>query len=521
MEESNIRIKRAIISCWDKTGLLPLANKLAENGVEILSSGGTARFLQENGIPVTLVEDVTGFPEMLDGRVKTLHPHIHGAILARRTEAHLQELAARGIQPLDLVVVNLYPFLEKLQEGKTALEEMLEAIDIGGPTLLRAAAKNFRHVVALFHPHQYREFLELYQAHEGGIPVAQSRRWAAEVFFHISYYDARIASFLTPEERARPLPGFLGKHLVKEADLRYGENPHQRAALYQFYPLEEKRGASLEQLGGKEMSFNNYVDVAAAADLVREFSEPGIAIIKHTNPCGAAVADNLAEAFQRALAGDPLSAFGGIIAANRVVDAVTAENIVKTFFECVIAPDFSADALQVLKKKKNLRILRTNLFSRERRLRDYRYTDLGVLVQEVDRKDLDAGQLQSVGSREPDEREREDLYFAWKIVKHVKSNAIVFVKDRQLLGVGAGQMSRVDAVKLAKMKAAEAGHSLAGAVMASDAFFPFPDGVEVAAEAGIRAVIQPGGSIRDQEVIKTARNLGMAMLLTGIRHFKH
>ncbi len=514
-----IEIKRALISCWDKTGLLPFATALVGQGVEIVSSGGTARFLKENGLPVTEVSEVTRFPELLDGRVKTLHPAIHGGILARRIPEHLQQLEAQGIQPIDLVVVNLYPFLSMREKAELTTEEMVEFIDIGGPTMLRAAAKNFRHVVALHQPAQYQPFLESWKSHDYRFPVTESRKLAAEIFFTTAYYDAQIADYLTEQEEEEGFLEQISFFFQKEKNLRYGENPHQRAALYRPMTTGERKVP--EQLWGREMSFNNYVDVSAAAALAQEFQEPFVAIIKHTNPCGAASAASVSEAFDRALAGDPLSAFGGIVATNRPVDEATAEKIAASFYECVIAPEYHPGALKILQKKKNLRLLRHVPSGQEAKVPEAKFLPFGMLLQEPDTLDWVEEKLESVGARQPEKREREDLFWAWKVVKYVKSNAIVLVKNRQVLGVGAGQMSRVDAVKIAISKAREAGHNLQGAVLASDAFFPFPDGVEVAAEAGVSAIIQPGGSIRDAQVVETARKLNLAMLLTHIRHFKH
>jgi len=513
-----IKIKRALFSCWDKTGIAELARTLHNAGVEIISSGGTAQHLIDHGVSVKKVEEITGFPEILDGRVKTLHPLIHGAILARRTPDHLSQLREHHIQPLDMVVVNLYPFLHYVDSGQDE-SEMIELIDIGGPAMLRAAAKNFTYVVALHQPDQYREFLQVWEESSGEIPLSYRKKWAVQAFFYTSYYDVQISTYFASQMDSEGFPQYLSQFYEKKKDLRYGENPHQSAALYQPFDLPEL--PDLEQLWGKEMSFNNYGDVVAAFQLVSEFDEPAAVVVKHTNPCGAAIASQLSEAFQRALAGDPMSAFGGIIACNREVDQSTAEIISQSFFECIIAPNYSEVAFSLLKKKKNLRVLRPKNWPDASQGMEMKHLPIGILVQNADAVDYDSDRLQVVTERPPDSREKDDLLFAWKVVKYVKSNAIVFVKDRQLIGVGAGQMSRVDAVKLARQKAKEAGHELAGAVMASDAFFPFRDGIDRAAEFGITAVIQPGGSIRDQEVREAANQYKMAMLFTGIRHFKH
>ena len=516
-----IPIKRALISCWEKSGISELAGELSAAGVEIVSSGGTAKHLSEKGIPVTKVEEITGFPEMLDGRVKTLHPFIHGAILARRTSEHLAQLQAQGIAPFDLVVVNLYPFLSHTKDRNLSMEEMVELIDIGGPAMLRAAAKNFENVAVLHRPEQYDQFLEAFRKNGGKIPFSLRQQLATEAFFYSAYYDSQIAQYLDTPAEDGGLSNRLTQFYWGKKPLRYGENPHQSAALYRMFTPAGNDEFPLEQFSGKEMSFNNYVDVEAAYNLIGEFSEPVVAIIKHTNPCGVAVGDVLRETFERALATDPMSAFGGIIAANREIDRDTAEGIHRSFYECVIAPGYSTEALEILRKKKNLRVLKKEISAAKNGNYTYKYLDIGLLIQEADTIDYDPAKIRSVGAREPETGEQEDLFFAWNIVKHVKSNAIVFVKNRQLLGVGAGQMSRVDAVKLAESKARQAGHDLRGAVMASDAFFPFRDGVDAAASAGITAVIQPGGSIRDSEVIEATRQHGMAMLLTGLRHFKH
>ncbi len=520
MEEKNIRIKRALFSCWNKEGLAELAQVLVNNGVTIISSGGTSRYLKEHNIAVTEVDELTGFPEFLDGRVKTLHPAVHGGILARRTSRHLDQLRDHNIEPIDLVVVNLYPFLDKVNEAGKDFMEMVELIDIGGPAMVRAAAKNFENVAVLHQPVQYQEFIDLYRAADGTIPYQNRKKWAADAFFYTAYYDSQISAYL--DDNGPVLPQRFSSFFEKKQDLRYGENPHQEAAFYQKFKAGSAGEGGLTQLWGKEMSFNNFVDVSAAAAVAQEFESPFVAIIKHTNPCGAASGKTLPDAFGRALAGDPLSAYGGIVAANRTIDAPTAELIIASFYECLIAPAYSDDALEILKKKKNLRVLVQDPVQHTGgRHLDYKNLEFGTLVQQSDTLTFDPEKIESVGSRAADERELADLYFAWTIVKHVKSNAIVFVKNGQVLGVGAGQMSRVDAVMLAGEKARHAGHDLKGAVMASDAFFPFPDGVEEAVKVGITAVIQPGGSVRDELVINAAREAGIAMLFTKIRHFKH
>jgi phosphoribosylaminoimidazolecarboxamide formyltransferase/IMP cyclohydrolase len=516
-----IIIKKALISCWDKTGLLEIGNKLYQHGIEIISTGGTAKFFIDNNIPVTKVEDVTGFKTILDGRVKSLHPLIHGAILARRTPEHLLQLKESGIEPIDLVIINLYPFIDRLQSGKSDLMQMVEFIDIGGPAMLRAAAKNFENVVTLHHPGQYQKFLKTWEENNYTIPISSSQKNAADTFFYTAYYDSQISSYLDSQISSNSLPSRFSQFYIKEKDLRYGENPHQNAALYKSFNNYSEAKSIIEQLWGKEMSYNNYVDTNAAALLVYEFQEPAVGIIKHTNPCGMAVDKKLTHAFQKALAGDPVSAYGGIIASNRAIDKETAVLIGKTFFECVIATDFNPQALEVLQKRKNLRLLKIIFSLLDFQDFEYRFLPVGLLSQEQDKLTLDKKVLRVVSTREPDAQERKDLLFAWKVVKHVKSNAIVYAKNGQVVGVGAGQMSRVDSVRLAGQKARQFKHELKGAVMASDAFFPFRDGVDEAAKMGITAVIQPGGSIRDKEVCEAVDENNMAMLFTGFRHFKH
>ncbi len=517
MSES-FTLQRALISCWDKSGLPELAKALREKDVEIVSSGGTSEFLKKAGVEVTPVEEITGFPEILDGRVKTLHPHIHAAILARRDEKHLHQLKELGISPIDLVVVNLYPFVQNLSEAKS-VADMIELIDIGGPTMLRAAAKNHDDVAVLHHPGQYAEFIEVWKNNRFKIPRDYSRNLASELFFHTSYYDSKIAMFLASQMSDSDFPQQFAQFYSKRKDLRYGENPHQRAAIYDSVTDDITKGA-LDVLWGKEMSYNNYVDIVAAGAIVEEFTEPAVAVVKHTNPCGAAVSDELADAFRYARSGDPVSAYGGIVASNRTLDEKTAALIVETFFECVIAPGYTESALNILKGKKNLRIIRKNT-SLQKIKREFKLLPVGLLAQDADNMLYDSDKMVTVTDRKPDSQEEADLLFAWKIVKHVKSNAIVFARDNRLLGVGAGQMSRVDSVRIAGMKAKEAGHQLQGAVMASDAFFPFRDGIDEAARLGIRAVIQPGGSVRDQEVIDACNENNITMKFTGIRHFKH
>ncbi len=505
---------RAIISVWDKTGVENLARGLAELGVEIFSTGGTKKGLEAAGIPVRGVAELTGFPEILGGRVKTLHPAVHGGILARRDlPQHMEELARNRIQTIDLVVVNLYPFLQTISRPGVTLEEALENIDIGGPTLLRAAAKNFPHVLVVVDPADYESLLE--KIRQGEVGLEERRRLAAKAFQHVAYYDTAISGYLRQEGE---FPEELTVGLGKLMPLRYGENPHQQAALYG--EVGKRWGiTSARQLWGKELSFNNFLDADAAWGVVNEFAEPTVAIIKHTNPCGLASRSNLAEAYRRALSGDPLSAFGGIVASNRKLTAEAAREIVKTFYEIVVAPGFESEALEVLRGKKDLRVLDMSEAGAAPEVDlDFRRISGGFLIQTRDNFSVEKLTLRTVTQREPRQDELRDLLFAWRIVKHVKSNAIVLVKDSMLVGMGAGQPSRVDSVEIALKKAGERSR---GSVLASDAMFPFPDGVEVAAGGGVTAVIQPGGSVRDKEVIEAANKNSLAMVFTGVRHFRH
>jgi phosphoribosylaminoimidazolecarboxamide formyltransferase/IMP cyclohydrolase len=518
-------IRRAILSVYDKDGIVPLARGLAARGVELLSTGGTARLLLEEGLEIHRIADLTGVPEMLDGRVKTLHPKVHAGILALRSrEAHMDDLERQGIEPVDLVVVNLYPFEQTARMEGIGLEEIVEMIDIGGPTMVRAAAKNFRHVGVIVDPRDYPSVLdEIGDA--GGLSAETRFRLAHKAFRHTASYDTAIFSFLSQLEpdgtrkRADSLfPQKLSFEMEKVQDLRYGENPHQRAAFYAEMHGNEATLSSAAQLQGKELSFNNILDLDGAMGAVASLDGCGCVVVKHNNPCGAAVADDPAAAFEGAKAGDPVSAFGGIVAFNRQVDAVTAEALTSMFLEAVIAPGYASDAREILSRKRKLRVLEWG------DLRNYRRSGLdirrlagGFLLQEWDTDDPMA-ELQVATQRAPTDAEWRALQLGWCISRHVKSNAIVFANAERVVGVGAGQMSRVDSVKLAHQKAGDAAR---GAVMASDAFFPFRDGVDAAAEAGVTAVIQPGGSIRDKEVVAAADEHGMAMVLTGRRQFRH
>ncbi len=515
------KITRALISVSDKTGAAEFALGLAALGVEIISTGGTARLLREKGVPVRDVADLTGFPEMLDGRVKTLHPRIHGGVLAIRAKPeHQAALQAHGIEPIDLVAVNLYPFEQVAARPDARFDELIENIDIGGPAMIRSAAKNFEDVTVVVNPADYAPLLE--EARQSGGSISRETRWrlARKAFAATAAYDSVISRAL--EQRAGlEWPQHLSLNYEKAMDLRYGENPHQRAALYQDPAARGQGLAFARQLQGKELSFNNLVDLEAAWRLVEEFDEPATAIIKHTNPCGAAVASALAQSYLDALSVDPVSAFGSVIAFNRPLDGPTAEALSKLFVEAAIAPGFTAQSLERLSAKKNLRLIDMSTTLSDDCGWQLKAIGGGLLVQTPDRLGVNPGEWKRVTVRPPSDDELRALAFAWRVVKHVKSNAIVLARASVLVGVGAGQMSRVDAVRLAVTKARELGHSLQGTVAASDAFFPFPDGLEAAAEAGVTAVVQPGGSVRDQEVIRAADRAGMAMLFTGRRHFRH
>jgi phosphoribosylaminoimidazolecarboxamide formyltransferase / IMP cyclohydrolase len=535
-------IRRALISVSDKTGIVEFARELKSFGVEIISTGGTAKALREAGIEVRDVADVTGFPEMMDGRIKTLHPKIHGALLALRdNDDHLAAMKQHEIEPIDMVVINLYPFEQTVMSG-ASLDEAVEQIDIGGPAMIRSAAKNFRDVAVIVSAEHYPAIREEMKRQQGAISTATRQKLARHAFGLTASYDMRISGHLTSAlleidgarshgifgggggtSSSRVFAGQRMKSLVergmlmlrKKTDLRYGENPHQKAALYEVGWDDGVANAAL--LSGKEMSFNNYVDADAAWQLVCDFEELACAIIKHTNPAGCASGATMEQAYRRALACDPVSAFGGIVAFNRKVDVEAARAVIEIFTEVIIAPDYEEDPLEALKTKKNLRVLRAGEAKVEEGL-EYKQISGGMLVQTRDTHRLMREDLKVVSRRAPSEREIDDLLFAWTVCKHTKSNAIVYARDKQTVGVGAGQMSRVDSVKIGAMRAQLA---IEGSVLASDAFFPFRDGIDEAAKHGIVAVIQPGGSVRDEEVIAAANEHGIAMVFTGIRHFKH
>ena len=520
-------IQRALISVSDKTGVVELARGLHAHGAELLSTGGTQKALEDAGLPVTPVSDYTGFPEMMDGRVKTLHPKIHGGLLALRDDpGHMDAAAEHGIGMIDVVVVNLYPFQERVARPDVTLADAIENIDIGGPSMLRSAAKNHASVAVVVDPADYALVLDELDANDGAITDTTRSYLAQKVFAYTGAYDAAIATYLAGQtENGSPYPEHLTVGFEKVADLRYGENPHQTAAFYRDPASREAGLATAEVIAGKPLSYNNYMDLDAALQLVRDFADPAAAILKHTNPCGAGAGDTIAEAYARALEGDPVSAFGSVQGFNRDVDVALAEQIVqpKTFVEAIVAPGFSPEAVELLQTTcwwgKDLRLLAVGDLGRPRDpMPQMRRVAGGLLVQEFDTGCVPPADWQQVTDRAITDGERDDLIFAWAVCKHVKSNAIVFVRGRTLIGTGAGQMSRVDSSEIAAKKA---GRRARGAVVASDAFFPFRDGVDAAAAAGVTAIIQPGGSKQDEAVIQAANEHGIAMVFTGMRHFRH
>ncbi|MCD6461160.1 MAG: bifunctional phosphoribosylaminoimidazolecarboxamide formyltransferase/IMP cyclohydrolase [Thermoplasmata archaeon] len=513
-----IRVRRAVISVSDKTGIADLGRFLADKGVHLLSSGGTSRVLRDAGVEVEEISSYTGFPEMLDGRIKTLHPRIHGGILARATDEHMAQIRKAGIEPIDMVVVNLYPFRETVEKG-AGYKEAVEQIDIGGPTLVRSAAKNHERVLVVVDPTDYPEVMETLER-EGGIPEEMAKRYAYKAFDHTARYDITIASYLWRQQNPDdPFPPHLNLTFGRAYPLRYGENPHQKGAFYLEEKIPPATVSAARQLHGKQLSFNNILDVDAAVELVKEFSErPTVVEIKHTNPCGIASADTIAEAYRKSHSIDPMSAFGGVVAANRPVDEEMAREMKGVFVECLAAPSFTPGALEILRKKKNIRLLELGALYSTPPYLDYKRVAGGLLVQESNLKTLDWGECRIVTDREPTPQEKKALEYAWRVVKHVKSNAVVYAREDMVVGIGAGQMSRVDSAIIAARKG---GDMVPGSVMASDAFFPFRDAVDAAAEAGITAAIQPGGSIRDHEVIQAANEHDMAMVFTGYRVFRH
>ncbi len=525
MTPGNIKITRALLSVTDKSGLVDFAKALAALGVDLISTGGTHKALTAAGLPVKEISELTGFPEMLDGRVKTLHPRVHGGLLYKRDDPrHVEAITAHGILPIDLVVVNLYAFEKTAADPNVSFGHLVENIDIGGPSMVRSAAKNFEHVAIVTSPASYPELIAELNANNG--TLTRSTRWqlARNAFALTAAYDSAIASTLeqipqAPSSHAgaefdtTSFPAVLRLQYPLAQSLRYGENPHQRAALY-----ADGSGlgvAAAHQLQGKELSYNNIVDLDACWGLAQEFDEPGVAIIKHTNPCGAATGATILEAYQKALAADPVSAFGGVIGINRAVDATAAEEIAKLFVEAIAAPGFTPEAIARFAVKKNLRLVEIKPAPSKPVVKQ---VSGGLLLQDADTGHVKAEELITVTKRQPTDEELQALLFAWRVAKHVKSNAIVYARNGQTIGVGAGQMSRVDAAKFGAQKALL---PLAGCVAASDAFFPFPDGLEVVVKAGATAVIQPGGSVKDQDVIAAADSLGIAMVFTGMRHFRH
>lgn len=513
-------LKRALISVSDKTGIVDLAKEMQRLGIEIVSTGGTAALLQESGVQVTGISDITGFPECLDGRVKTLHPKVHGGLLAiRNNPEHMKQLDELGIEPIDMVVVNLYPFKKTIRKGNVALEEAIENIDIGGPTMLRSAAKNYQDVVVLVDPADYQSVIqELKETDE--VSLKTKFRLSYKVFEHTSHYDTLIQQYMRSKLNEEFFPATLTLTYEKTQDMRYGENPHQKAVFYKEVGACVGCLTAAEQLHGKELSFNNINDAGGALDLLKEFDEPTIVASKHANPCGVGSASSIYDAYKKAYEADPVSIFGGIVASNREIDVETAEAMNKIFLEILIAPSFTEESLKILKKKKNIRLLKLPHISQKLPEGSYDMKKVGggLLVQNINNMLYDEGDIKVVTEKQPTREELETIRFAMKVVKHTKSNAIVVAKDKQTVGVGPGQLNRVTAAKLAIDYGKE---KCKGAVMASDAFFPFPDCVEAAHLAGITAIIQPGGSLRDQESIDACNRYGIAMVFTGMRHFKH
>ncbi len=531
------KIKRAIISVSDKKDIVWFAKELSLRGVEIISTGGTYKLLGQEGIKVIPVVEVTSFPEMLDGRVKTLHPKIHGGILADRNKSeHLRQLDYQKIQPIDMVVVNLYPFKETVSKPGVTRSEAIEQIDIGGPAMVRAAAKNHEHVAVVVNPQRYPEIIREMKERGGEISIETRRLLAVEAFRHTAEYDRMIWEYLSSEVSgsdagvSESSPGELEEDVLfpsrleltydRKAILRYGENPHQSAALYSERPPISASLATAPQLAGPQISFNNLLDADAAWKCALEFSEPACVIVKHNNPCGVAVHQDLSQAYRRAYECDPVSAYGSVIALNRKVTEACASAMKDLFIEVLVAPGYDDDALEILKEKRDLRIISLEGWGYEKcEMRDFRKIDGGLLVQDADRDECDREKMKVVTTREPDDREWRDLLFAWRVCKHVKSNAIVLARNLATVGIGAGQMSRVDAAAIAVEKAGS--DRVSGCAVASDAFFPFPDAVQKVAEAGAVAIIQPGGSIRDKEIIEICNRYQIAMVFTGIRHFRH
>ena len=509
---------RALISVSDKTGIVDFVRGLVDLGWEIISTGGTSKALKESGISVKDVSDITGFPEIMDGRVKTLHPAVHGGLLALRDNSeHMAKIKELGIEPIDLVCVNLYPFEATIAKPEVELHDVIENIDIGGPSMVRSAAKNYRDVIIVVDPGFYPAILDNLRS-QGSLPLELKEDLAVQAYSHTARYDAIISNYLAKKIGSNKESFMNTKTLPldKAQDLRYGENPHQKAIFYKV-PGEYGLG-NIKQLHGKELSFNNFIDLDAAWSIAKEFTKPAVTIIKHTNPCGTALGNNLLDAYNKALSCDPKSAFGSIIGLNKIVDSEVAQEMSKLFVEAVIAPGYTDEALLILQEKKNIRVIVLDDYFNHDQQNDVKRVTGGLLVQVKDTKEVPFDEMKCVTHLHPEQHMVADLLFAWKIVKHIRSNAILLVKDGKTVGVGAGQMSRVDAVELALKKA---GDEATGAVLASDAFFPFRDSVDTVNKAGIKAIIQPGGSLRDQESIDACNEYGIPMLFTGVRHFKH
>lgn len=509
--------KRALISVSDKSGIVDFSKQLIEYGYEIISTGGTMKILEQSGLKVTSISEITGFPEIMDGRVKTLHPNIFGGLLAvRNNENHMEQLREQKIDLIDLVVVNLYPFKETIAKPNVKWEDAIENIDIGGPSMLRAAAKNYQDVTVIVDPEDYSVVLEELKDKQG-IDISLKKRLAAKVFRHTAAYDSYISQYLT-EHTGEIFPEKLTLTYEKVQDLRYGENPHQKAGFYR-HALKSQGLSYAKQLHGKELSYNNIQDTNAAWQMVKEFSEqPVVVAVKHMNPCGIGIGENLLDAYKKAYEADPISIFGGIVATNQIIDEETAKLLHEIFLEVIIAHGFTEEAISILTKKKNIRLLELKNETRESGQQKLVSVSGGILIQDEDEGQIKESEIKVATKRTPTDEEMKQLLFAWKVVKHVKSNAIVLAKDNQTIGIGAGQMNRVGAAKIAIEQAKEKAQ---GSVLASDAFFPMPDTVEEAAKAGVRAIIQPGGSIRDEDSIKEANKHGIAMIFTGMRHFKH
>lgn len=517
-------IKHALISVSDKTEIINLAQKLTLYGITVLATGGTAKLLHDAGIAVVEISDYTGFPEMLDGRVKTLHPKIHAGILAcDDISDHQEALNHASIPNIELVIVNLYPFRQTVAKQNCSLDEAVENIDVGGPTMVRAAAKNYRKVTIVTDPQDYALLCEELEANHGSTSLTTRFKWAQKAFTHTASYDSAISNYLTSLDtnyQHKDFPDSLNLNFNIAQHLRYGENPHQKAAFYRDETITLGSLANYQQLQGKELSYNNIADTDAAWECVKTFDSPACVIVKHANPCGIAIAETTLRAYQLAFATDPTSAFGGIIAFNRTVDKHTAEAVLKQFVEVIIAPEITQEAQQLLLQKNNIRVLVLPLQNAYHRY-DLKRIGGGLLVQTPDAQNITVSNLKIVTKLEPTPQQLENLLFAWRVAKFVKSNAIVFCRNGQTIGIGAGQMSRVDSARIASIKAQQAGFSLVGSVVASDAFFPFRDGLDVVIQVGATAIIQPGGSIRDNEVIEAANEQGVAMVFTGIRHFRH